>query len=98
MKVSHTFPTHKDCRNFRNGVCILLGVPVNPDGPACPRFTARDLTPPLAQQKPLTTIAIPFSQPSKSTTSEASLAELKHRLDEAEVKLRKIKAMLNRMK
>ena len=78
---------------------MLLGVPVNPDGPACPRFTARDLTPPLApQQKPLTTSAIPFSQPSKSTKSEASLAELKHRLDEAEVKLRKIKAMLNRIK
>jgi len=77
---------------------MLLGVPVNPDGPACPRFTARDLTPPLAQQKPLTTSAIPFSQPFKSTKSEVSLAELKHRLDEAEVKLRKIKAMLNRMK
>jgi len=76
---------------------MLLGVPVNPDGPACPRFTARDLTRPLAQQKPLTTIAIPFSQPSKSTTSEVSLAELKRRLDEAEVKLRKIKNMLNRL-
>jgi len=76
---------------------MLLGVPVNPDGPACPRFTARDLTRPLAQQKPLTTLAIPFSQPSKSTTSEVSLAELKRRLDEAEVKLRKIKNMLNRL-
>jgi len=98
LKAIHTFPTHKNCRNFRNGICILFGVPVNPDGPACPRFTARDITLSLSQQKPLTTSAIPFSQLSKSTESEVSLVELKHRLDEAEVKLRKIKAMLNRMK
>ena len=76
---------------------MLLGVPVNPYGPACPRFTPKDLSPPIAQQKPLTASSIPFSKSSKRTTSEVSLAELKHRLDEAEVKLRKIKAMLKRM-
>ena len=77
---------------------MLLGVPVNPYGPACPRFTPRDLTTPIAQQKPLTTSSIPFSKPSQRTTSEVSLAELKRRLDEAEVKLKKIKAMLEEMK
>lgn len=35
------FPTHKDCRNFLNGVCMLFGVQVDPNGPACPRFLSK---------------------------------------------------------
>jgi len=37
----HGFPTHRDCANFRNGLCILNGVAVNPNGAACPRFTPK---------------------------------------------------------
>jgi len=29
---------HRDCANFSNGICLLTGVAVDPEGPACPRF------------------------------------------------------------
>ncbi|MCD6530160.1 hypothetical protein J7L06_07765 [Candidatus Bathyarchaeota archaeon] len=32
-----------------NGVCLLLGVPVDPNGPACPRFLAKTAKPPIMQ-------------------------------------------------
>jgi len=38
------FFTHRDCANFRNGICTLNGVAVNPDGVACPRFTSKSIT------------------------------------------------------
>ena len=38
------YPTHKECANFRNGICMLYRIPVNPDAPACPRFTAKSVT------------------------------------------------------
>ncbi len=34
-------PKHKDCANFKDGKCLLYGVTVPPDGPACPNFTPR---------------------------------------------------------
>lgn len=34
-------PTHKDCANFKDGVCTLDNITVDPDGPACQRFTPR---------------------------------------------------------
>ena len=37
------FPIHQDCANFRNGLCTLNCVAVNPDGAACPRFTPRSI-------------------------------------------------------
>jgi len=37
----HGFPAHQDCANFRDGVCILNGVAVNPNGIACPNFTPK---------------------------------------------------------
>ena len=43
------FPTHKDCINFRDGICMVLGVPVNPNGPACSRFTPRSPMPLVPQ-------------------------------------------------
>ena len=67
---------------------MLLGVPVNPDGPACPRFIAREPTLFRSQQESLTI----------SAKSEVNFAKLKRRLDMAEVELRRIKAMLNRLK
>jgi len=36
-----TFPTHSDCANFRNGLCILNGVAVDPKGTVCPNFTPK---------------------------------------------------------
>lgn len=37
--------THKDCYNFRDKFCTLYSVDVDPDGPVCPRFSAkRDVT------------------------------------------------------
>ena len=34
-------PRHKDCINFVNGVCTRFGIPVDPEGPACPNFTPK---------------------------------------------------------
>ena len=38
------FPTHKECTNFRNGICTLSGVAVYPDGLVCPSFTPKSMT------------------------------------------------------
>lgn len=37
-------PIHRDCSNFVNGICRLNGAPVDPNGPACPRFTPKSTT------------------------------------------------------
>ena len=37
------FPAHRDCANFRNGLCTLNGVAVNPNGAACPKSTPKSL-------------------------------------------------------
>jgi len=37
-------PVHKDCSNFVNGICRLNGAPVDPNGPACPRFKSKSTT------------------------------------------------------
>lgn len=37
------FPAHRDCANFRNGLCTLNGVAVNPHGAACPSFTPKSV-------------------------------------------------------
>ena len=34
-------PIHRDCRNYVNRICRLNGSPVDPNGPACPRFTPK---------------------------------------------------------
>lgn len=39
---------HKNCNNFRDGLCTLYGVAVDPNGPACPSFTAKSMVPPQA--------------------------------------------------
>lgn len=39
----HGFPTHGDCANFRNGLCTLNGVAVDPAGAACPGFTPKSI-------------------------------------------------------
>ena len=31
--------THKQCANFNNGFCLIYGIAVNADAPACPNFT-----------------------------------------------------------
>ena len=71
---------------------------MNPNGPACPRFTPKNLTLPPMRQKTQNTHGFISTQIIKDTSSEVNLAELKHRLDEAEIKLRKIKDMLNKIK
>ncbi len=35
------YPTHRECANFRDGRCLLFGIEVDPDAPACPNFTPR---------------------------------------------------------
>ena len=35
------FPFHRDCVNFRNGLCTLIGTNVDPNGCACPNFTPK---------------------------------------------------------
>jgi len=84
-----TYPTHKDCVNFRNGICILHRIPVNPDGPACQRFMARNIE---LLQKPLSMEPVLI----KNERSETDLSDLKRRLDIIELKIQKIKAMLKR--
>jgi len=50
----HGFPAHQDCANFRDGVCTLNGVAVNPNGVACPNFTQKSkmATPQTAKAYP----------------------------------------------
>ena len=38
------YSVHRDCVNFQNGLCTLIGVAVDPNGAACPRFTPRSIT------------------------------------------------------
>ena len=38
------YSVHRDCVNFQNGLCTLIGVAVDPNGAACPRFTPRSTT------------------------------------------------------
>jgi hypothetical protein len=40
----HRYPIHRDCSNFVNDICRLNGAPVDPNGPACPRFTPKSTT------------------------------------------------------
>lgn len=82
-----TYPAHKHCANFRNGICILHGVPVNPDGPACQRFMARSVEPLLTHRSTNPALI-------KGERLETDLSELKRRLDAIELKIQKIKAML----
>ena len=35
------FPIHRNCVNFRDGLCTLVGADVDPDGYACPNFTPK---------------------------------------------------------
>jgi len=34
-------PIHRNCANFSNGICMLTGMPVDPEGAACPNFTPK---------------------------------------------------------
>ena len=86
-------PTHKDCINFKDGVCTLLGVPVNPNGPACPRFTAKTPTQPTTTTAEMIHPPLYLQRP-RSRNREVDLNELKRRLDKMEDTLREIKAML----
>ena len=53
------FPTHKQCANFNNGFCLIHGIAVNPDDPACPNFT-----PNITEQSQVNPIHSPFPYPS----------------------------------
>jgi len=35
--------THKECAHFSNGFCVMNGVAVGPDQPACPNFTPKGM-------------------------------------------------------
>ena len=35
--------THKECAHFSNGFCVMNGVTVGPDQPACPNFTPKSM-------------------------------------------------------
>jgi hypothetical protein len=37
--------THKECAHFSNGFCVMNGVAVGPDQPACPNFTPKGMMP-----------------------------------------------------
>lgn len=39
--VEYGFHAHRNCANFRDGLCTLSGVAVDPNGPACPNFTPK---------------------------------------------------------
>mgnify|MGYP000480480669 CR=1 FL=1 len=38
---------HKDCINYVNGYCVLHGIPVPPNGQACPQFQPKQMHPPI---------------------------------------------------
>ncbi|MCD6408770.1 MAG: hypothetical protein J7L98_00290 [Candidatus Verstraetearchaeota archaeon] len=37
-------PIHKECAFYSDGVCLLHGVRVDPEGQACPHFKPREET------------------------------------------------------
>lgn len=37
------FPVHRNCANFKSGICILIGAAVDPSEPACQNFTPKSL-------------------------------------------------------
>lgn len=41
LSPSYPRPTHKDCANFKDGICTLDNIAVDPNGATCPRFTPR---------------------------------------------------------
>ncbi|MCD6592196.1 MAG: hypothetical protein J7K78_04185 [Thaumarchaeota archaeon] len=47
-----TAPTHSQCVYFRNGICVLRGIQVPPEAPACPSFTPRSTPPTYPQPQP----------------------------------------------
>lgn len=67
---------------------MALGIPVNPNGPACPMFTSRNNISQYAE-------GINTIFPSRA--SETNLEDLKHKLEELEIKLQKIKDMLQKL-
>jgi len=39
----YEFSIHRNCVNFRNGFCTLIGVAVDPNEPACQNFTPKSM-------------------------------------------------------
>jgi hypothetical protein len=48
------FLTHRDCANFRKGLCTLNDIAVDPNGPVCPNFVPKGAmtTQPIARVPP----------------------------------------------
>ena len=67
---------------------MVLGIPINPNGPACPMFTPRNNISQYAEG--INTI-------SPSRASEINLEDLKHKLEDLDIKLQKIKNMLREL-
>jgi len=76
------YPTHGECANFRDGRCLLLGVEVDPNGPACPNFTPRSAPIPTAP-----------SPPSELWRIKRELEELRWNLRLLEMRLKRLKSM-----
>lgn len=58
-----SFQTHKQCANFNNGFCLIYGIAVDPDAPACPNFR-----PDITEQTSANPIYLPFPYPSAAPT------------------------------
>ena len=43
--MSSGFPKHSECANFRDGICLLTGAKVDPNGFACANFTPKSTLP-----------------------------------------------------
>jgi len=67
---------------------MVLGIPINPNGPACPMFIPRNNISQYAEG--INTI-------SPSRASEINLEDLKHKLEDLDIKLQKIKNMLREL-
>lgn len=59
------FPTHGDCANFRNGLCILNGIAVDSKGTVCPNFTPKSVMTTPREAKVYSEVPVPrqFNQP-----------------------------------
>jgi len=67
---------------------MVLGIPINPNGPACPMFTPRNNISQYAEG---------INPIFNSGTSETDLEDLKHKIEDLEIKLQKIKDMLQEL-
>jgi len=85
--VQGSAPSHKDCANYRDGFCMLYGIPVDPSTPVCPNFTPRNVSS-TSQMPPTQFVSqVPVGFPQVSKDQEIQMLENQARMVEQQLEL-----------